>query len=257
MKEIKIFNNAEFGEVRTCAESDGAVLSCGTDIAKALGYARPADAVTAHCRGSVFYRPIVDQLGRTQAAKFITQSDVLRLIAHSKLPNAQKFEAWMFEDVMPAVLNHGGYLTAEKVEEALLDPDTLIRLATDLKAERERRARLEAENAALAPKALFADAVEASDTCILIGDLAKLLRQNGVDIGQNRLFCWLRENGYLMKGGSAKNMPTQRAMDMGLFQVKERTVQNPDGSVRVTRTTKVTGKGQRYFVNAFLDGRAA
>ena len=113
-------------------------------------------------------------------------------------------------------------------------------------------AELERENAEMAPKALFADAVASSDTSILIGELAKLLRQNGVSIGQNRLFEWMRENGFLMKAGSSRNMPTQRAMEMGLFEVKERTIANPDGSVRITKTPKVTGKGQSYFVNRFL-----
>lgn len=108
------------------------------------------------------------------------------------------------------------------------------------------------ENKELKPKALFADAVSASDESILIGQLAKLIRQNGYEIGQNRLFEWMRENGYLIKSGSRRNQPTQRAMDMGLFEVKERTISNPDGSTRITLTTKVTGKGQVYFVNKFL-----
>lgn len=270
-QSIKVFNNPEFGQVRTYVEPDGAVLFCATDVAKALGYARPADAVTAHCRGSVFYRPIVDQLGRTQEAKFITQSDVLRLIVSSKLPNAQKFEAWIFEEVMPSVMNNGGYLTPQKIEEFLLSPDTIIRLATDLKTAREHISGLEAQKALdakvidtqtaridhMRPKALFADAVATSDSTILIGDLAKIIKQScGVNTGQKRLFEWMRANGWLIKDGSSKNMPTQKAMDMELFRIKETTITNPDGSVRVTKTTKVTGRGQQYFVNVFA-GMAA
>ena len=113
---------------------------------------------------------------------------------------------------------------------------------------------ISAQNEEMKPKALFADAVATADTSILIGDLAKLIRQNGYDIGQNRLFGWLRDNGYLVKHGDAYNMPTQKSMDLGLFEVKERTIGNPDGSTRITRTTKVTGKGQQYFINKFLGG---
>lgn len=254
--KIKIFDNAEFGNLRTYVEQDGIVLFCASDVAKALGYARPADATMAHCKGSVIYRPL-ETAGGTQQAKFITEADVLRLIVSSKLPAAQVYESWVFEEVLPSIHKHGGYLTPEKVEEALLNPDTIIRLATDLKEERAKRQQLQTENEAMAPKALFADAVAASETSILIGDLAKLIRQNGVDIGQNRLFAWLRENSWLMKSGSSHNMPTQKGMDMGLFEVKERTFQNPDGSVRITKTTKVTGKGQQYFVNVFLAEKVA
>ena len=116
----------------------------------------------------------------------------------------------------------------------------------------EQNKALAADNEQMKPKALFADAVASADTSILIGDLAKLIRQNGVLIGQKRLFTWMRDNGYLMKGGTSYNMPTQKSMELGIFEVKERTIQNPDGSARITRTTKVTGKGQQYFVNCFL-----
>lgn len=253
MKEIKIFNNDQFGRLRA-VPADGELWFVAADACTSLDHSNVTVAMSRLDDDEKGKLNLGLSGGDTNVVNF---PGLLSLILGSRKPEAREYKRWVTHEVMPSIHNHGGYLTPEKIEEALSDPDTIIRLATDLKAERERRAALEAENAALAPKALFADAVEASDTCILIGDLAKLLRQNGVDIGQNRLFGWLRENGYLMKGGSAKNMPTQRAMDMGLFQVKERTVQNPDGSVRVTRTTKVTGKGQRYFVNAFLDGRAA
>lgn len=210
---IQVYESGDFGSLRT-VEEDGKVMFCATDVAKALGYARPADAVKAHCRGSVNYRPITDSLGRIQQAKFISEPDVYRLITHSKLPNAERFEAWVFEEVLPSIRSHGGYLTQSKIEEALLDPDTVIKLATNLKAEQERRRALEAKNAELAPKALFADAVSASDSCILVRDLAKVLTQNGFEIGQNRLYALLRRDGYMCKG---ENRPTQRAMEMGLF----------------------------------------
>ena len=144
-------------------------------------------------------------------------------------------------------------MTPEKIEEALLDPDTIIRLATDLKAERNKREALERENAELTPKALFADAVAASESSILVGELAKILKQNGVgSMGQNRLFGWLRDNGYLMKQGSWYNMPTQKSMELGLFEIKETSITHSDGHVTVNKTPKVTGKGQQYFVNLFL-----
>lgn len=166
----------------------------------------------------------------------------------------RKFKRWVTHDVLPSIRKHGAYMTPETIEAALLNPDTIIRLATTLKQEREQRMALAAKVEEDRPKVLFADAVDASHTSILIGDLAKLIRQNGVDIGQNRLFAWMRDNDYLIKVGERRNMPTQRAMDMELYEVKERTVSNPDGSVRITRTVKVTGKGQTYFINRFLAG---
>lgn len=244
---IQVYESGDFGSLRT-VEEDGKVMFCATDVAKALGYARPADAVKAHCRGSVNYRPITDSLGRIQQAKFISEPDVYRLITHSKLPNAERFEAWVFEEVLPSIRSHGGYLTQSKIEEALLDPDTVIKLATNLKAEQERRRALEAQNAELAPKALFADAVSASDSCILVRDLAKVLTQNGFEIGQNRLYALLRRDGYMCKG---ENRPTQRAMEMGLFRVKETAVTHSDGRVTTSITPRVTGRGAVFFVNKY------
>lgn len=190
---------------------------------------------------------------------FIPEGDVYRLIAHSKLPKAQEFESWVFDEVLPTIRKHGAYMTEQTLEDALTSPDFLIRLATQLKEEQEARRALEAENAAQAqqiaadaPKVVFANAVATSKSSILVGDLAKLLRQNGIEMGQKRLFAWLRDNGYLMKRGESYNMPTQQSMERGLFEIKEGSVANPDGSIRVTRTVKCTGKGQQYFVNLFL-----
>lgn len=249
------FDNAEFGNLRT-VESDGVIEFCGKDIANALGYANPSKALKDHCKGVTKRYPLATP-GGIQNVRFISEPDLYRLIAHSKLPNAQKFESWIYTDVLPSIRKHGGYLTPEKVEEALTDPDTIIRLATNLKEERAKRQELEAENLELAPKALFADAVAASDNTMLVGELAKLLASNGIHIGQNRLFAWLRGNGYLMKDGSWRNMPTQRSMDMGLFVVKETAITHADGHVTLSRTPKVTGKGQRYFVGRFLDSSEA
>ena len=226
--------------------------------AKVLGYSNPHKAIGDHCR-ALTKREVIDNLGRTQEMNFIPEGDLYRLIARSKLPAAEQFERWVFDEVLPAIRKHGGYLTPDKVEEALLNPDVLIRLATDLKRERAARsasaamrAALEGEVKANEPMVRFAKGVTASKQSILVGEMAKPLRQNGVNVGQNRLFEWLRRDGYLHRSGAQRNMPTQRAMDMGLFEVQERTINNPDGSVRLTRTPKITGKGQVYFLNKYI-----
>ena len=249
MNNLQIFNNAKFGEIRTI-EENGTALFCGSDIAKALGYARPADAISAHCKG-VCVLP-TPSAGGMQNTKFIPEGDVYRLIAHSKLPTAEQFERWVFDEVLPTIRRNGAYMTDDTLEKALTSPDFLIQLATKLKEEKAKRIELEAQVEQDKPKVLFAKAVETAHTSILIGDLAKILKQNGVQTGQKRLFEQLRQDGYLIKGGNSHNMPTQRAMEMGLFEVKESTVNNPDGSIRINRTTKVTGKGQTYFINKYM-----
>lgn len=248
MNNLQVFSNTEFGQVRTLVDGDK-ILFCASDIAKALGYVRPADAVTAHCKGSVKRRLLTE--GGEQETKFIPEGDVYRLIVRSKLPNAEKFERWVFDEVLPTINKHGGYLTPDKIEEVLSNPDTIIRLATDLKAEREKRINAEKQIETDKPKVLFADAVATAKTSILIGELAKLIKQNGYDIGQKRLFNFLREKGYLIKRkGIDYNMPTQKSMNLGLFEIKERTINHTD-HVEIVKTTKVTGKGQIYFINLF------
>ena len=253
MNDLQIFNNPDFGEIRTLTEN-GAVLFCGSDIAKALGYSNPSKALSDHCKGDLTNRyPIVDALGRTQEAIFIGEPDLYRLVFSSKLPTAEKFTDWVTSDVLPAIRKHGAYMTPETIEKALTDPDTIIQLATTLKEERAARLALEAQAEADKPKVLFADAVSTSKTSILIGELAKLLSQNGVKIGQNRLFAWMRDNGYLIRRkGSDYNMPTQRSMDLCLFEIKETVVAHADGHTSTNKTPKVTGKGQQYFINLFL-----
>lgn len=253
MNDIQIFNSPDFGEVRTL-EENGAVLFCGSDVAKALGYANPSKALSDHCKG-VTKRYTPTKSG-TQEMSFIPEPDLYRLVFSSKLPTAEKFTDWVTTEVLPSIRKHGLYATAPTVESMLADPDTAIKLLTTLKEERAQRLALEAQAEADRPKVLFADAVSASHTSILVGDLAKLLRQNGVEIGQNRLFRFLRKKGYLCSQGERYNLPTQRSMDRGWFQVKETTINQPDGSIRVTRTVKVTGKGQQYFINLFLTGAA-
>lgn len=184
----------------------------------------------------------------------INESGLYALIFGSKLESAKRFKHWVTSEVLPAIRRHGAYMTDQTLEKALTSPDFLIQLATQLKNEQEKNVALTADNERMKPKEIFADAVAASHTSILIGDLAKLLKQNGVETGQKRLFGWLREHGYLIKRkGTDWNTPTQKAMDRKLFEVKETVVNNPDGSVRINRTTKVTGKGQQYFINKFIN----
>lgn len=250
---VELFSNREFGDLRVM-EEDGRTMFCGKDVAAALGYVNTKDALSRHCHGVAKHYPIIDSLGREQQARFITEGDVLRLIVSSKLPQAQAYERWVFDEVLPSIHRTGGYIAAKPDETPEEIMARVLLVANDtMKRQRERIDGLSAENAELRPKALFADAVAASDGTCLVGELAKMLRQNGVDIGQNRLFGWLRDNGWLGKSGCNRNVPTQRAMDMGLFRIKETAVTHSDGHVTVTRTPKVTGKGQRYFVDKFVD----
>lgn len=250
--DLQIFKNDDGGEIRI-VEENGKVWFCGSDVAGSLGYTNTRKALADHCRCvTKRYTPHPQSADKTIEMSFIPEGDVYRLITHSKLPTAQKFESWVFDEVIPSIHKHGAYMTGETLEKALTSPDFLIELATKLKEEQAKRIELESKIKEDKPKVLFAQAVEASKSTILVGDLAKILRQNGVNIGQRRLFDWLRDNGYLMKAGSSRNLPTQSAMDAGLFEIKESTVNNPDGSIRINKTTKVTGKGQTYFVNKFL-----
>ena len=187
----------------------------------------------------------------------ISEPGIYSLILRSRKPEAKSFKRWVTHEVLPSIRRHGMYATESVVDAMLADPEAMIRTLTALKEERAKRAQLEKQAQANAPKVIFADAVASAKTDILIGDLAKILRGNGVDTGQRRLFEWLRENGYLIRQkGSSWNMPTQKAMDMGLFRVKESAVTHADGHTTVNRTTKVTGRGQTYFVNKFLAHKA-
>ncbi len=250
MKGLQIFENVEFGQIRMVT-IDGEPWFVAVDIATALGYATPRDAVARHCKGVVKHDTPTSS--GIQSISYINEGDMYRLIMRSKLPSAEKFEDWVVNEILPSIRKHGAYMTADTLEKALSSPDFLIQLATKLKEEKERNAALLEDVSRMKPKEIFADAVSISNTSILIGELAKILKQNGIDIGQNRLFGWMRDNGYLIKRkGTDYNMPMQKSMEMGLFEIKERTITNPDGSVRITKTVLVTGKGQQYFINKFL-----
>lgn len=253
MNELKIFENDQFGKVRVI-KIDEEPWFVGKDVAAALGYGQGkslANAVANHVDAED--RGVTELMtpGGKQKVTIINESGLYSLVMSSKLPSAKAFKRWVTSEVLPSIRRHGAYVTLSTLEEMISDPDTAIRLFTALRDEREQRIKLEVEAKANQPKVLFANSVSASDDCILIGTLAKMICQNGTQIGQNRLFALLRNDGYLMQSGVRRNLPTQRAMEMGLFKVKESTITSADGAVRLIQTPVVTGKGQEYFINRY------
>lgn len=252
MNEIQIFNNKEFGNIRT-VNIDGEPWFVGKDVAEALGYSNSRKALADHVHDDDKGVTKCDTLGGKQDLTVINESGLYALIFGSKLESAKRFKRWVTSEVLPAIYHNGGYIQGQ---ENLSDTELMAKaILVAQKTIEQKNQIIEQQKEKIEqdrPKAIFADAVSASETSILVGDLAKLICQNGYQIGQKRLFEWLRQNGYLMKCGSSRNMPTQRYLEQGLFEVKESNVQNPDGSIRITRTTKITGRGQLYFVNKFL-----
>lgn len=252
MEQLQIFSNEEFGEIRTVVINNEPVF-CLSDICKALEMSNPTMVAQ---RLDEDERTKLD-LGRQGETNFITESGLYAVILRSDKPNAKKFRKWVTSEVLPSIRKNGGYIAGQ---ETLSDDELLSKALLVAQKKIDEKNQLiaiqDTRIQEMLPKERFADAVASSETSILIGDLAKILRQNGIKIGQKRLFVWLRENGYLIKRkGTDWNMPTQKSMERGLLEVKERTISNPDGSVRVTKTSKVTGKGQVYFVNLFMTER--
>lgn len=246
MNKVKIFNSEEFGAVRTVT-INGEPWFVGKDVALALGYSYPQKAVRDHVLEEDRGVNEMDTPSGRQKLVTINESGLYALIFGSKLDSAQRFKHWVTSEVLPAIRKTGSYQAPQGKE--------LLALAV-LEAQKT----IEEQSKAIErmkPKVIFANAVKASDSSILIGDLAKILRQNGVDTGQKRLFEQLRNEGYLMKTGSSRNMPKQKYVANGFFQIKETVISNPDGSVRMTKTTKVTGKGQQHFLNKYLKKEAA
>lgn len=252
MKQLETFTSKEFGTVRTL-EINNEPYFVGKDVADILGYQNGSRDINRHVDEEDRHKVMMFDGNQDKETIIINESGLYSLILSSKLPTAKKFKHWVTSEVLPQIRKHGMYAIDELIE----NPDLAIQALTALKEERKHREKLEVKIKEDKPKVLFADAVETANTSILVGDLAKLIKQNGVDIGQKRLFEYLRKNGYLIKGGNSKNMPTQKSMELGLFEVKERTINNPDGTIRVTKTTKVTGKGQTYFINKFLKNKCA
>lgn len=250
MNKLEIFKNEEFGEIRTALINNDPYFNL-KDVCNILEIKNVSDCKSRLKKDGVATTEVIDSLGRTQEANFIDESNLYKVIFQSRKKEAEAFTDWVTSEVLPSIRKHGAYATAETIESIISNPENGIKLLQALKAEQDKNKALEVENTELKPKALFADAVASSKNSILIGELSKIIKANGYDIGQRRLFSWMRDNGYLMKSGEAYNQPTQKSMELGLMEIKKSTINNPDGSIRTTTTTKITGKGQVYFVNKF------
>lgn len=255
MNELQIFNSPEFGQVRTVT-IDGEPWFVGKDVATALGYSNPSNAVVTHVddEDKTTYSFQVSGSNYKSKATLINESGLYSLVLSSKLPTAKKFKHWITSEVLPAIRKTGGYIAnAETMTDAEIMSKALLIAKQTIDNREQRIHSLELETERMKPKEIFADAVSASNSSILIGDLAKILHGNGIKIGRGRLFAWMREHGFLIKQkGTSYNMPTQRAMELGLFRVKEGSYVDGKGNNIITKTTKVTGKGQQYFINKFL-----
>lgn len=245
MSQLQVFKNSEFGEMRTVWE-DGKPLFCGSDVAKSLGYAKPQNAIAAHCKGAL--KRSTPTSGGKQEMSFIPEGDLYRLITHSKLPSAERFECWVFDEVLPSIRKYGIYATQQTIEAMLQDPDTMIKTLQTLKEERNKRITAEKQITEDKPYTDLGKAISQSDDGMLIGNYTKLLANVGVHIGQNGLFAWFRENGYLCSRGQARNKPKQEYLEQGLFRLKPVAVNTSQGSI-IKTTTLITGKGQSYFTD--------
>lgn len=255
---IQVFESAEFGTVRVSTQ-DGEPWFVAKDVCEALGLSNTTEALRNLDDdevGNISNSEVAQNGGR--APRIVSEPGFYKLVMRSRKPEAKAFQRWVTHEVLPAIRRDGGYMAAKPDETPEEVMARALRIADEtMRRQKERIESLSSANAEMRPKALFADAVAASESTCLVGELAKMLRQNGVEIGQNRLFDWLRERGYLGKGGSNRNVPTQASMDMGLFRIKETAVTHSDGRVTINRTPKVTGKGQVYFVEKFLGEKEA
>lgn len=252
MNNLQIFDSPDFGQIRTI-QQNGEPWFVGKDVAKILGYERADNAIRNHVDDEDKLMHQISASGQNREMYIINESGLYSLILSSKMPKAKEFKRWVTSEVIPAIRKTGGYIAgSENMTDAEIMAKAVLVAQSTIQQRDQRIKELECDVAAAKPKVLFADAVSASDSTILIGDLAKLIKQNGHPIGQKRLFCWMREQGYLIKRqGADYNSPTQRAMEMGLFKIKETAISHSDGHVSVSKTTKVTGKGQQYFINKF------
>ena len=249
--KMTLFTNEKLGNVRVL-EIDGEPYFVGKDVANILGYQNGSRDINRHVGEEDRHKVMLSDGNQDKETTIINESGLYSLILSSKLPKAKEFKHWITAEVLPVIRKTGGYVndTKQFVDYYFADCNTYGREAIALMLNETKR--MANQLKAQAPKVLFAEAVESSKTSIPVGDLAKLIKQNGVDIGQNRLFSWLRMNDYLIKSGDRKNMPTQKSMDLGLFEVKISTFYRPDGTVDIAKTPKVTGKGQTYLINKFL-----
>lgn len=250
MNDLQIFKNEQFGEIRTITK-DGQPWFVAKDISNILGYSE-TNRMTARLDEDESISTKLE--GMNMNSTLINESGFYNAVLGSQKLEAKKFKKWVTGEVLPTIRKHGAYMTDNTIEKALINPDFLIKLATNLKEEKFKRLEAEKKIELQQPKVIFADAVSVSHTSILVGELAKLLKQNGIDIGQNRLFEKLRTEGYLIRRiGSDYNMPTQKSMELKLFEIKETAITHSDGHVTISKTTKVNGFGQIYFVNKFKE----
>ena len=243
MDNIKTFSNNEFGNIRTSI-IDNEIWFVGKDIATSLGFTNTRKAIIDHVDkdDKIDGVTVRDSIGREQNPVMINESGVYALVFGSKLESAKRFKHWVTSEVLPTLRKTGSYGMPQGKELLALAVIEAQKTIEEKYKEIER----------MRPKEVFADAVASSKDSILIGELAKLICQNGYSVGQNRLFTWMRDNGYLMRQGASRNIPKQRYVEQGLFEIKESSIANPDGSVRLIKTTKVTAKGQQYFIQKFL-----
>lgn len=255
MNKLQLFENADFGTIRVM-ERDGKPWFVGKDVAEILGYQNARDALARHVDNEdkntvVFHDGNKGNPNQT----IINESGLYSLILSSKLPTAKQFKRWVTSEVLPSIRKHGGYITGQ---DTMTDDELMAKaliMAQSKIAEKNKQIEEKDEQIKrMEPKAVFADAVASSHSSILVGELAKLLKQNGIETGQNRLFQWLRDNKYLIsRYGNDYNMPTQKSMELGLFEIKETAITHSDGHITVSKTVKVTGKGQQYFINKFME----
>lgn len=259
MKGIEIFKNDRFGEVRVAGTSENP-LFCLTDVCRVLEIKNVSDCKSRlDQRGVVLTdTPTYNQHGAEviQQLVFINEKNLYKVIMRSDKPQAEPFQDWVCGEVLPSIRKHGAYMTNDTLEKALTSPDFLIQLATNLKEEQQKRIEAERKVTEAAPAVAFTNAVQSANNSCLIGELAKLIAQNGYSIGEKRLFAWMRDNGYLGKHGERYNIPNQQYVEQGLFELKKGVRSGNNGVLHTTITPKVTGKGQVYFVNKFLNAQS-
>jgi len=260
MNNLQVFNSPQFGQVRTSGTPE-TPLFCANDICRALGYSNGRKAIIDHCDEGDVTKRDTPTPGGIQVMAFVNESGLYSLIFGSKLESAKQFKKWVTSEVLPSIRRHGMYATGETIESILNNPDNAIVILQAMQRERRERMaaqqeveRLEAQAQEDRPKVVYADAVQGSKSACLIGELAKMIAQNGYQIGEKRLFQWLRDNHYLCSYGERLNLPYQQYIEQGLFTLKQ-NVYSVDGEIRTRNTTKVTGKGQIYFINKFLSQR--
>lgn len=257
MNELQIFKNNEFGEIRTVTKNNEPWF-IATDVCSALDISNTSQALTRLDDDEKNTIILNEGIGNPNKS-IVSEYGLYNLILASRKKEAKKFKRWITHEVIPTIRKHGAYMSSEVIEKTLSDPDYLIRLATNLKEEKAKRALAEAQIERNKPKVLFADTVSASNQSCLVGELAKLISQEAIrrgeinkKIGQNNLFAWMRSSGYLCKSGERKNQPLQQYIEQGLFELKKGSYVDSNGVNVLTTTTKVTGKGIIYFINKFL-----